>query len=102
MKLLESVGLSHRLTNKPGEMSGGEKQRVSIARALANSPEIIVADEPTGNLDSKSGAQVLDILKDLNKKEGKTLLIVTHDQKIGNMAKKKIRIMDGKITTSAP
>ncbi len=98
-KVLESVGLGDKLYNKPNQMSGGQKQRVAIARALALNPNIIVADEPTGNLDSKSGKIVMDILNNLNKKEGKTLIIVTHDQSIGNQAKRQIVIKDGKIVS---
>jgi putative ABC transport system ATP-binding protein len=93
---LELVGLKERTNHKPNELSGGERQRVAIARALANNPDIIVADEPTGNLDSKSGKQILEIIQKLHK-EGKTVLIVTHDQKIGDMAKRKIKLLDGKI-----
>ncbi len=96
LKNLEMVGLKTRINHKPNEMSGGERQRVAIARAIANNPDIIVADEPTGNLDSKSGKQILEIITELHEK-GKTVLIVTHDQKIGNMAKRKIKILDGKI-----
>lgn len=95
--ILESVGLGDKLQNRPNQMSGGQKQRVAIARALALNPNIIVADEPTGNLDSKSGKIVMDILNDLNKKDGKTLIIVTHDQSIGEKAKRKIVIKDGQI-----
>ncbi|MFH1588621.1 MAG: ABC transporter ATP-binding protein, partial [Candidatus Diapherotrites archaeon] len=96
LRNLELVGLTKRLMHKPSELSGGERQRVAIARALANDPDIIVADEPTGNLDSKSGKQILEILKKLNK-EGKTLLIVTHDNEIGKIAEKKVKLFDGEI-----
>jgi len=97
LELLKKVGLSHRLNHKPTEMSGGEKQRIAIARALINDPEIILADEPTGNLDSKSGQQIIDILKDLNK-EGKTIIIITHDEKIAKQCMRTIRLFDGKIS----
>jgi len=95
-KLLEKVGLGHRLNNKPSQLSGGERQRVAMARALANDPEIIVADEPTGNLDSKTGKTIIKMLVDINK-EGKTLIIVTHDNKIAKTARKRIKIFDGMI-----
>lgn len=94
--MLKKVGLDHRLNHKPTEMSGGEKQRIAIARALINDPEIILADEPTGNLDSKSGQQIIDTLKDLNK-EGKTIIIITHDEKIAKQCDRTIRLFDGKI-----
>lgn len=96
LELLKKVGLDHRIHHKPTEMSGGEKQRIAIARALINNPDIILADEPTGNLDSKSGHQIMEILKKLNE-EGKTILIITHDEKIANQCQKTIRIFDGDI-----
>lgn len=96
LELLNKVGLSHRTNHKPTEMSGGEKQRIAIARALVNDPEIILADEPTGNLDSKSGQQVINILKSLNS-EGKTVLIITHDEKIAHQCQRVIRIFDGRV-----
>ncbi|OGC50961.1 macrolide ABC transporter ATP-binding protein [candidate division WWE3 bacterium RIFCSPHIGHO2_01_FULL_40_23] len=95
-KLLERVGLKDRMQNKPSQLSGGQQQRVAIARSLMNDPQIILADEPTGNLDSKSGDEVLKILTQLNK-EGKTVVIVTHDQNVANTAKRNIFISDGKI-----
>jgi putative ABC transport system ATP-binding protein len=94
--LLEKVGLSHRLSYSPGKLSGGEKQRVAIARALINDPEVIFADEPTGNLDSKSGAQVMKILQDLND-QGHTIILVTHEKSTAEHAERIIRIMDGVI-----
>jgi putative ABC transport system ATP-binding protein len=96
-EVLEKVGLGDRLYNKPGQMSGGQRQRVAIARALALNPAVIVADEPTGNLDSKSGKQVMDIINNLHKNEGKTVILVTHDESIGKKAKRKIVLKDGKI-----
>ena len=98
--LLEKVGLSHRLQYSPGKLSGGEKQRVAIARALINDPEVIFADEPTGNLDSKSGAQVMKILQDLND-QGHTIILVTHEKSTAEHAERIIRIMDGVILEDA-
>jgi len=94
--LLEQVGLSHRLDYSPSRLSGGEKQRVAIARALINNPEVIFADEPTGNLDSKSGDQVMKILQDLND-HGHTLILVTHEKTTAEHAGRMIRIKDGLI-----
>lgn len=95
--LLDSFGLKNRLHHRPFELSGGEQQRVALSRALANNPEIIVADEPTGNIDSKTGEKIMEILIDLNEKQGKTLIIVTHDLKIAQHSKKIINILDGEI-----
>ena len=95
--LLESVGLGHRMEHKPGEMSGGERQRVAIARALANDPEVILADEPTGNLDSKTGKQIMEILCKLNKDEKRTIVLVTHDVNIAKCAERTIRLKDGRV-----
>ena len=94
MKALKSVGLEHRLDHFSNQLSGGEKQRVAIARALVNNPEVIFADEPTGNLDSMSGQQVMEILVNLNEK-GKTIILVTHEQYTANTAKRIIKIRDG-------
>lgn len=94
---LESVGLGHRLEHEPSELSGGEKQRVAIARALVNSPEIIFADEPTGNLDSKSGQIVLEILERLNKEKGHTIVLITHETATAERAERIIRVRDGVI-----
>lgn len=93
---LNSVGLSHRLNFLPNQLSGGEKQRVAIARALVNEPAVIFADEPTGNLDSKSGLQVMQILQDLNE-EGHTIILVTHEKYTAEHAKRILRIKDGEI-----
>jgi putative ABC transport system ATP-binding protein len=98
-QLLKEVGLEKRESHKPSELSGGEIQRVAIARALANNPSFIVADEPTGNLDSKSGVEIIKIFKKLNK-DGKTIIMVTHDPKIGAWAKRIIKLQDGKIIGS--
>ncbi len=95
--LLISVGLGKRINHRPAELSGGERQRVAIARALANDPEIIVADEPTGNLDSTSGKVVMDIFKDLHQREGRTIVVVTHDPNIAKYSKKIVHIKDGRI-----
>lgn len=96
-KLLEIVGLKERIYHKPAELSGGEQQRVAIARALANDPEIIIADEPTGNLDSKSGEKIMEILKKLHQDQKTTIVVVTHDPKIASFSNQIIKIKDGKI-----
>lgn len=96
-KLLTSLGLGERLNHRPNELSGGERQRIAIARSLANDPEIIVTDEPTGNLDSVTGKKIMDILVDLHKKEKKTIIVVTHDSTIAGYAEKMIKVKDGKI-----
>ncbi|MBQ8263126.1 MAG: ABC transporter ATP-binding protein, partial [Lachnospiraceae bacterium] len=93
---LEKVGLSHRLDHKPAEMSGGQQQRVAIARAIAQAPPIILADEPTGNLDSVSSTEILLILRKLHA-EGRTVILITHDNEIANQAQRIIKIRDGKI-----
>jgi len=93
---VKAVGLEHRINNLSNQLSGGEKQRVAIARALVNDPEIIFADEPTGNLDSKSGEQIMQILNDLNK-QGKTIILVTHEQYTAEYAERIIKLKDGKI-----
>ena len=95
-EVLDKVGLANRLTHKPTELSGGEQQRVAIARALVNSPSILFADEPTGNLDSKTGDQVLDIFKDLNKR-GQTIVVITHEREVAKQSQRTITIKDGEI-----
>ncbi|MBC8505339.1 MAG: ATP-binding cassette domain-containing protein [Anaerolineales bacterium] len=96
-KLLERVGLGHRLHHRPTEMSGGEQQRAAIARALVNNPQLILADEPTGNLDSSTGAEVMALLRELNTERGVTLIIVTHDSEIADYAKRIVNLRDGEI-----
>lgn len=93
----DAVGLSHRLDHSPGELSGGERQRVAIARALVNDPDIIFADEPTGNLDSKSGKAVMSIIQKLNEERGKTIVLITHEIVTAQHAERIIRIIDGEI-----
>jgi putative ABC transport system ATP-binding protein len=95
-KVLESVGLKHRLDHRPDQLSGGERQRVAIGRAIIMQPSFLLADEPTGNLDSKSGAEIMQILEQLNR-DGIALLIVTHDPTIGVRAKRRLSLRDGKI-----
>ncbi|MDP2628684.1 MAG: ABC transporter ATP-binding protein [Nanoarchaeota archaeon] len=95
-KILQDVKLSHRKNHLPNELSGGERQRVAIGRALANNPEVILADEPTGNLDSKTGLEIMGLFQDLNKK-GKTIILVTHDLSLVKYATKVLKIRDGKI-----
>ncbi|MFA6720690.1 MAG: ABC transporter ATP-binding protein [Candidatus Cloacimonadaceae bacterium] len=95
-EILDSVGLSDRLKHKPAELSGGQRQRVAIARAIANQPAILLADEPTGNLDSQAGGDILEIFSQLHA-QGNTVIIVTHDKAVADRASRIIRIMDGKI-----
>ena len=102
--ILERVGLGHRLQNKPFELSGGQQQRVAVARALANNPSVILADEPTGNLDTKTGTAIVDLLKSLNQEDGVTVVCSTHDPRMINASKRVCWIRDGsleKITSGA-
>ncbi|MDF2686423.1 MAG: macrolide transporter ATP-binding protein [Clostridia bacterium] len=94
--LLEQVGLSDKLKNHPTQLSGGQQQRVAIARALAMEPAVILADEPTGNLDSKNGTEIMELLKDMNEK-GKTIIMVTHDNTLSKYAKRTVTLSDGEI-----
>jgi len=99
-KLLESMGLGGRQRHKPRELSGGEQQRVAISRALANKPRLLLADEPTGNLDSRTSREIMQILKDLNEKEGKAIILVTHDANLASeYAHRTVRLMDGKVVS---
>jgi putative ABC transport system ATP-binding protein len=95
--MLKIVGLGDRMHHKPSELSGGERQRVAVARALVNNPRFIIMDEPTGNLDSKTGLEIMDFAKKLNKEQGITLIIVTHDPEIGSQARRTIHLKDGQI-----
>ncbi len=96
LELLERVGLKHRAFHRPTEISGGEAQRVAIARALANDPKIVLADEPTGNLDTRTGEEIMSLFEELNR-EGRTIIIVTHDPEISERTNRIIKIRDGKI-----
>ena len=100
MQMLELVGMADRATHRPNELSGGQKQRIAIARAMINDPSIILADEPTGALDSKSGKQIMELFERLNE-EGVTIVMITHDAKIASYAKRVIRIIDGEIEEAA-
>lgn len=98
-ELLESVGLGHRLNHLPAELSGGESQRVAIARALVNSPTLLFADEPTGNLDSKNGDEIVDLLFQMSEEAQTTLVIVTHDQELAKRGDRIVQIRDGKVVS---
>ncbi|MDP8264125.1 MAG: ABC transporter ATP-binding protein [Candidatus Aceula lacicola] len=96
--LLEKVGLGHRIDHKPAQLSGGEQQRVAIARCLMNDPKVVLCDEPTGNLDSKSGEKIINLLLQLNEDFGQTVVMVTHDQGIAQRAKRVLHVQDGKLS----
>lgn len=97
-RLLETMGLGERMGHRPSQLSGGEQQRVAISRSLVNDPEIILGDEPTGNLDTKTGMKILDLLKSFNREKNYTIIVVTHDMRITKYCDRVIHIMDGKIT----
>ncbi len=99
-ELLESVGLGRRAGHRPGQLSAGEQQRVGIARALANRPDVLMADEPTGNLDSHTAGEIISLLEDLNRKSGQTLIVVTHDPTVGGAARRMLTLRDGRIDLS--
>lgn len=99
LELLNAVGLKDKVNQKPTRLSGGERQRVAIARALVNHPSIILADEPTGALDSKNGKNILDLLKDLHQRENVTLIVVTHAPEVSEMAERTIEVLDGKVVS---
>ncbi len=101
IKSLSSVGLSDRIHHKPNELSGGQRQRVAVARALINRPSIILADEPTGNLDSETSEEIMQLFENIHK-EGNTLIVVTHEQEVANHSKRIIRLKDGKIESDKP
>ena len=96
-ELLETVGLKERMKHKPAELSGGERQRVAIARALANNPGFLLMDEPTGNIDSKTAKEIMGLVKRLNKDEGVTIIMITHDQHLATQAKRIVKMLDGSI-----
>lgn len=96
-ELLSEVGLGKRLSHKPGELSGGEQQRTAIVRAMAQSPEVILADEPTGNLDTRTGEEVFEILLGLNKSQGTTMVIVTHNEKLASRLDRRLKMVDGNL-----
>ncbi len=99
-ELLEQVGLSHRLTHRPNQLSGGERQRTAIARALITQPKLLLADEPTGNLDARSGNEVLELLRQLSEHQALTVIMVTHDERIAQQSDQIIRLRDGKVVAS--
>ena len=101
LKVLEKVGLADRVTHKPNELSGGQRQRVAVARALVNNPSIILADEPTGNLDSKTSVDIMNLIRDIHEL-GNTIIVVTHEEDIAKRAQRIIRLLDGHIESDKP
>ena len=101
LKVLEKVGLAERVTHKPNELSGGQRQRVAVARALVNNPAIILADEPTGNLDSKTSVDIMNLIGDIHE-QGNTIIVVTHEEDIAKRAERIIRLLDGHIESDKP
>lgn len=97
LSILDEVGLAHRVTHKPGELSGGEQQRVAVARALVMEPELLLADEPTGNLDMKTSESIHQLFEDLHKRRGLSILVVTHNERLASRTMRQIRLVDGKI-----
>ena len=97
LRLIEAFGLKDRIRHRPGQLSGGERQRVAIARALINQPALLLADEPTGNLDAKTGRTILDVLVNLHKERGQTMLLVTHDPNVAKLADRTVNLVDGRI-----
>lgn len=102
MRAIKEVGLEHRINYDPSKLSGGEKQRVAIARALVNDPNVIFADEPTGNLDTKNGEAIMTTIQKLNREDGRTIILITHDQHIANYADRIIHIRDGLVESDGP
>ncbi len=101
LKVLEKVGLSDRVTHKPNELSGGQRQRVAVARALVNNPAIILADEPTGNLDSKTSVDIMNLIRDIHE-QGNTIIVVTHEEDIAKRSQRIIRLLDGHVESDQP